>query len=77
MKQPIVPVATESTQTVEIRAKTPRQFSASFLRLIDKLKELSWFDEQYPLIKIEVRPLLILFDDSLTLFSIGFPGKMR
>lgn len=46
--------ATESTQTTEIRAKTPREFSASFLRLIEKLKEFNWFEEQYPLIKFDV-----------------------
>lgn len=54
VKQPYIPVATESTQTVEARAKTPREFSDSFLRLMDKLKELHWFEEQYPLIKFDV-----------------------
>ena len=52
--KPIAATVTESTQTIEIRAKTPRQFSASFLRFIDKLKELNWFEEQYPLIKVDV-----------------------
>jgi len=47
-------VITESTQTVEIRAKTPRQFSSSFSRFINTLKELNWFEEQYPSIKIDV-----------------------
>ena len=48
-------VVTESTQTIEtVRAKTPRQFSASFLRFVDKLKELNWFEEQYPMVKIDV-----------------------
>lgn len=54
VRQPYIPVATESTQTVETRAKTPREFSDSFLRLVEKLKELNWFEEQYPLIKLDV-----------------------
>ena len=39
---------------VEIRAKTPRQFSSSFTRLIEKLKELNWFEDQYPSVSIDV-----------------------
>jgi hypothetical protein len=51
----LAPVLDETTQTVEtIRAKSPRQFSAGFLRFIDKLKEFHWFEEQYPLMKIDV-----------------------
>ncbi|CAF0753292.1 unnamed protein product [Rotaria sp. Silwood1] len=52
--KPLVPVVTESTQTVEARVKTPRQFSSSFVRFIDKLKELNWFEEQYPLVKVDI-----------------------
>ena len=40
--------ADESTQTAANRIKTPRQFSPAFLRLIDKLESLNWFEEQYP-----------------------------
>ncbi|CAF4224081.1 unnamed protein product, partial [Rotaria sp. Silwood2] len=52
--KPLIPVVTESTQTVETRVKTPRQFSSSFAHFIDKLKELNWFEEQYPLVKIDI-----------------------
>jgi len=52
---PIPTVASDSTQTIEtVREKTPKQFSSAFLRFIDKLKELNWFEEQYPMVKIEV-----------------------
>ncbi|CAF4508243.1 unnamed protein product [Rotaria socialis] len=50
----VIPIATsESTQTMETRVKTPRQFSGPFTRFIDKLKELNWFEEQYPLVKVD------------------------
>ncbi|UJR35912.1 hypothetical protein I4U23_028653 [Adineta vaga] len=44
----------EATQTIEIRRKTPRDFSPTFLQFIEKLVELNWFAEQYPLIKVEI-----------------------
>ncbi|CAF0962576.1 unnamed protein product [Adineta steineri] len=44
----------DSTQTVEFRSKTPREFSPAFLYFIDKLVELNWFAEQYPLIKVDI-----------------------
>ncbi|CAF0730534.1 unnamed protein product [Rotaria sordida] len=52
--KPLIPIVTESTQTVETRVKTPRQFSPSFVRFVDKLKELNWFEEQYPLVKVDI-----------------------
>jgi len=55
----------ESTQTVEPRTKTPREFSSAFLHLIDKLVELNWFAEQYPLIKVDVRFLLIVMRNKI------------
>jgi hypothetical protein len=55
VKQQLVPVSDDTTQTVEtIRPKTPREFSTGFLRFIDKLKEFHWFEEQYPLMKMDV-----------------------
>ena len=53
--KPLVTISDESTQTpAAVRMKTPRQFSAPFVRLVDKLKELKWFEEQYPLVKADV-----------------------
>ncbi|CAF0999067.1 unnamed protein product [Rotaria sordida] len=52
--KPLIPIVTESTQTVETRVKTPRQFSPSFVRFVDKLIELNWFEEQYPLVKVDI-----------------------
>jgi hypothetical protein len=51
---PVINESTQTVETVETHVKTPRQFSPSFLRLVDKLIELDWFEEQYPLIKIDV-----------------------
>jgi hypothetical protein len=49
----------ETIQTVEtIR---PREFSTGFLHFIDKLKEFHWFEEQYPLMKIDVCIIIFKF----------------
>jgi len=65
-------ISESTTQTVEIRAKTPRQFSSSFSRFIDKLKELNWFEEQYPLIKIDVCVIDFNFKNKIFILSLRF-----
>ena len=57
--KPLVPTISESTETVPARAKTPRQFSPAFICFIDKLKELNWFEEQYPSVDVAVCSILI------------------
>ncbi len=59
----LAPVISESTQSFDTNVKTPRQLSASFLLFIEKLKELNWFEEQYPLMKIDVCLCLILIKE--------------
>lgn len=58
----VIPIATTESgqQTIETRAKTPREFTPGFTRLVEKLKELNWFEEQYPLVKVDVNLTRIL-----------------
>jgi len=69
---PVIISESTTTQTVETRAKTPRQFSSSFSRFIDKLKELNWFEEQYPLIKIDVCVIYFNFKNKIFILSFRF-----
>ena len=52
--KPLVVVTDETAAVSDLHEKTPRQFPESFERLIGILRDLHWFEHQYPLVKLDV-----------------------